>query len=169
MEHRINLRTGATALVLLATAAPVAVASTSLTKAQVIKRGGAICRAAERRVDATPAPRSQNPFAKTAPKGDRARALRFIAVYASSLASVRRGFTALIPRAPLAGRSLLSSFTAQLGPTIAAFRAGHAAARAHHYARALREVKLGFARFARASAKTKAYGFPKGVCQAGSS
>ena len=155
---------------LIAASAPVAVASSRpLTKAQVIERGSTICRAAERRVDATPAPRSQNPFAQSAPKGDRERALKFMAVYASSLASVRRGFTHLVPRAPLAGRPLLSSFVAQLRPTVAAFRAGHAAALSHHYARALRQVQRGFALFAHASAKTKAYGFPKGVCQAGSS
>jgi hypothetical protein len=171
MEHlRINRRAGAVAAVLLAASAPVALASsTPLTKAQVIHRGSAICRAAERRVDATPAPRSQNPFATTAPRGDRERALKFIAVYARSLASVRRGFTSLVPRAPLPGRPLLSSFVSQLRPTIAAFRAGHAAALSHHYARALREVQRGFKLFDRASAKTKAYGFPKGVCQSGSS
>ncbi len=170
MEHRISRRTGAIALVLLTTSAPVAVASSApLTKAQVIARGSTVCRAAEHRVDATPAPRSQNPFATTAPKGDRARALRFMAVYASSLTSVRRGFTHLVPRAPLAGRPLLTSFVAQLRPTIAAFRAGHSAALSHHYARALRKVQRGFTLFTRASAKTKAYGFPKGVCQAGSS
>jgi hypothetical protein len=171
MEHlRIHRRTGAIALVLLAASAPVAVASSApLTKAQVIKRGSAVCRAAEHRVDATPGPRSQNPFAKTAPKGDRERALKFMAVYASSLSSVRRGFIHLAPRAPLAGRSLLTSFAKQLRPTIAAFRAGRAAALSHHYARALRQVQRGFALFDRASAKTKAYGFPKGVCQAGSS
>jgi hypothetical protein len=57
----------------------------------------------------------------------------------------------------------------QLGPTIAAFRAGHAAALAHRYSAALADVQRGFRLFARASAKTKAYGFPKGVCQSGSS
>jgi hypothetical protein len=54
---------------------PSALASThTLTKAQVIKRGTVICKTAARRVEATPAPRSQNPFGKTAPEGDRARA-----------------------------------------------------------------------------------------------
>jgi hypothetical protein len=155
-------------LACIAVAVPAASAAReTLTKAQVIRRGSAICKAAERRVDATPGPRSQNPFAANAPKGDRERALRFIAVYASALESVRVGLAKL--DAPLQGRGLLTSFVAQLGPTVAAFRAGYADAVAHRYARALVEVQRGFALFARASAKTKAYGFPKGVCQSGSS
>ena len=74
-----------------------------------------------------------------------------------------------MPLAPAPGRALLVSFVAQLGPTIAAFRAGHTAALQHHYARALTDVQRGFTLFAQAGAKTKAYGFPKGVCQSGSS
>lgn len=163
-------RTIHTVALATALAVPVALAgSHTLTNAQVITRGSAICKAAERRVDATPSPRSQNPFAKTAPTGDRARALTFIAVYASSLASVRSGIAKLTAAAPPQGRALLTSFVAQLGPTVAAFRAGHAAALAHHDERALADVQRGFALFAHASAKTKAYGFPKGVCQSGSS
>lgn len=158
----------ALALAVALVVAPTALASgRTLTKAQVIKRGSAICRAAERRVEATPSPRSQNPFAKTAPKGDRARAIRFVAVYASSLESVRVGLAKL--DAPPQGRALLESFVAQLRPTVAAFRAGHSAAVSHRYARAMKDVQRGFMLFARASAKTKAYGFPKGVCQSGSS
>jgi hypothetical protein len=153
----------------VATWAPAALAGTqTLTKTQVIERGSAICRAAERRVEATPGPRSQDPFAKTAPKGDRERALKFMAVYASSLASVQIGLGKLVHEAPLQDRSLLVSFVSQLNPTISAFRAGHAAALAHHYPASLADVQRGFELFARASVKTKAYGFPKGVCQSGS-
>lgn len=160
----------AIAAALVATSAPAALAGTqTLTKAQVIERGSAICRAAEQRVESTPGPRSQNPFAKTAPKGDRERAIEFMAVYASSLTSVRVGLGKLLPLAPPAGRPLLASFVSQLRATIAAFRAGHSAALERRYARALSEVHRGFTLFARASIKTKAYGFPKGVCQAGSS
>jgi len=165
-----NRTTLAIAVALVATSVPAAFASPqTLTKAQVIKRGSAICRAAERRVEATPGPRSQNPFAKTAPKGDRERALKFMAVYAGSLTSVHVGLGKLARIAPPEGRPLLVSFVTQLGPTIAAFRAGHAAALAHRDAAALADVQRGFRLFARASAKTKAYGFPKGVCQSGSS
>jgi hypothetical protein len=166
----MNRHTLAIALALATTSVPAALAGTqTLTKADVIKRGSAICRAAERRVGATPGPRSQNPFARTAPKGDRERAVKFIAVYASSLASVHRGLGKLVRVAPEQGRSLLVSFVSQLGPTIAAFRAGHSAALAHHYSAALADVQRGFRLFARASFETKAYGFPKGVCQSGSS
>jgi hypothetical protein len=166
----MNRRTLAFALAVVATSVPVALAGTqTLTKAQVIKRGSAICRAAERRVEATPSPRSQNPFANTAPKGDAERAVKFMAVYASSLSSVRAGLGKLVRVAPPQGRSLLVSFVSQLGPTIADFRAGHTAALTHHYSAALADVQHGFRLFARASVKTKAYGFPKGVCQSGSS
>jgi hypothetical protein len=153
---------------LAAALVPVALATTgSLTKAQVIARGTVICKAAEHRVDETPGPRSQNPFAKTAPKGDAERAIRFMAVYASALESVRIGLGKL--DAPPQGRPLLTAFVAELEPTVAAFRAGHRAALTHHYAQALADVQHGFTLFARASMKTKAYGFPKGVCQSGSS
>ena len=164
-------RSLAIVLAVAVTSAPAAFASahSTLTKAQVIQRGSVICRAAERRVEATPGPRAQNPFASTAPKGDRDRALKFMAVYASSLSDVRTGLAKLVPLAPSRGRPLLASFVAQLVPTIAAFRAGHAAALEHRYNRALAEVQRGFALFAHASVKTKAYGFPRGVCQSGSS
>jgi len=142
-------------------------AGVTLTKQQVIAKGSAICRAAEAKVNALPQPRSQNPFAKTAPKGDRARGLKFIAGYADALDGVRRGLAKL--DAPPAGRALLVSFVAQLGPTIAAFRTAHADALAGRDARALAGVQRGFALFERASKQTKAYGFPKGVCQAGAS
>jgi hypothetical protein len=155
------------ALIFISVSAAVAGIQT-LTKAQVITRGSAICRAAERRVEATPAPRSQNPFGSTAPKGDRERALAFMNVYASSLTSVRNGIGRLVRVAPQEERPLLVSFVSQLGPTISAFRSGHAAALAHKDARALADVQRGFKLFEQASVKTKAYGFPKGVCQAGS-
>jgi hypothetical protein len=162
---------GTVCLVLVGAAitASAAFGGSTMTKSQVIARGSAICRAAEHRVDATPGPRSQDPFAANAPKGDRQRALDFMAVYASSLTSVRTGLGRLTTQAPAAGRPLLTSFVAQLGPTIAAFRDGRSAALAHHDAAALADVQRAFTLFAKASAKTKAYGFPKGVCQSGSS
>jgi hypothetical protein len=152
-----------------AIAASAALAQPTLTKSQVIARGSAICRAAEHRVDATPGPRSQNPFATNAPNGDRQRAIVFMATYASSLTSIRTGLGRLVGEAPPDGKSLLTSFVAQLGPAIAAFRTGHAAVLAHHDQAALAAVQRGFTLSAKASAKTKAYGFPKGVCQSGSS
>ena len=154
-------------LAVAAVAMPAVAGARPLTKAAVIARGTVICKGAERKVDALPEPRSQNPFAPTAPKGDRARAIVFLAGYASALGGVRRGLGAL--DAPPAGRGLLEGFVADLGPTIATFRSAHADAVAGRFAAALSATNEGFGLFARASAKTKAYGFPKGVCQSGAS
>jgi hypothetical protein len=163
---RIALLAGA-----LLTAAVVAVPAVAghraLTKAAVIARGTVICKRAERKVDALPQPRSANPFAPTAPKGDRARAIAFLAGYASALSGVRRGLGAL--EAPPEGRGLLNGFVTELGPAIAAFRTAHADAVAGRFAASLSATRKGFGMFARASAKTKAYGFAKGVCQSGAS
>ncbi len=150
-----------------AVAVPAAAAHRTLTKAAVIARGTVICKAAERKVDALPSPRSANPFAPTAPKGDRVRATAFLAGYASALSGVRRGLGAL--EAPPAGRGLLEGFVSELGPTIAAFRTAHADAVAGRFTASLAAAQKAFGLFARASAKTKAYGFPKGVCQSGAS
>lgn len=160
----------ATISILLAAAAltPAALAGGStLTRHETIVEGSAICKAAERKVNALPQPKSQNPFAKNAPKAERDRGLAFVAGYADALGGVRSGLAKL--DAPPAGRELLGSFITQLGPTIGAFRKAHAEALAGRDAQALADVQRGFSLFARASAKTKAYGFPKGVCQSGSS
>ncbi len=154
-------------LATLATVALARGADRTLTKAQVIARGSAICKAGERKVNALPQIRSANPFASTAPKGDKERAIVFIAGYASALEGVRVGLARLAP--PTQDRELFETFVADLRPTVAAFRAGHRAALAGRYALAMSKVQRGFALFAKASKNTKAYGFPKGVCQAGSS
>ena len=140
-------------------------ATTSLTKAQVIKQGSVICRAAEKRVEVAPQPRSQTPFAANAPKGDRQRAITFLQVYASALQSVRSGLGNLA--APPQGKRLLDTFIAELGPTITMFRTAHADAINGNYKAAMTHTMSAFALFVKASASTKKYGFPKGVCQAG--
>ncbi len=84
-----------------------------------------------------------------------------------ALEGVREGLERLAP--PTQDRELFETFVADLRPTVAAFRAGHRAALAGRYALAMSKVQRGFALFAKASKNTKAYGFPKGVCQAGSS
>jgi hypothetical protein len=152
-------------LAVAAIAAPAAGAT--LTKAQVIQRGTVICKAGERKVEALPQIRSQHPFAVNAPKGDADRATHFLAGYADALAGVRAGLATL--DAPPQGRALLKGFIADLGPTVAAFRKAHADATAGRGSAAEAEAQRGFALFAKASRKTKAYGFPKGVCQSGSS
>src|SRR5262245_13325679 len=104
--------------VILLVAAAVA-APSPLTKAEVIQRGSAICRAAEHRVETIPQIQSEHPFAKSAPKGDKTRAIRFLAVYADALESVRVGLAKL--DAPAQGRPLLLGFVADLRPTVATF------------------------------------------------
>ncbi len=154
-------------LLALLVVAPAALAAGTLTKAQVIARGTVICKAGERKVDALPQIRSQDPFAKNAPKGDRERAIRFLAGYADALDGVRVGLGRLQP--PAQDRALFEGFVHDLKPTVAAFRAAHADALHGRYARAMRESQTAFGLFAKASRKTKAYGFPRGVCQSGSS
>lgn len=157
--------------ILAAGATVVAVAgcggTNTLTKAQVIKQGSAICRAAERKVERLQAPRSQNPFAKDAPKGDRRRAVTFLAGYANALDGARRGLAQLHP--PRQGKQQLESFISQLGPTVARFRRAHDEAAADDGRAAMADAQAAFGMFAKASAETKAYGFPRGVCQSGSS
>jgi hypothetical protein len=155
-----------TGLALVAAAAALA-APTTLTKAQVIERGTVICKAGERKVNALPQIRSQHPFARNAPQGDGVRAIRFLAGYADALEGVRVGLAKLDP--PPRGRALLEGFVADLRPTVAAFRTAHADAVAHRYGAAEAQAQRGFLLFAKASRKTAAYGFPKGVCQSGSS
>jgi len=138
-------------------------ASAPLSKQQVIVRGSVICEAAERRVLALPQVRSQDPFAPTAPKGDRERALAFLAGYADALASVRKGISAL--PAPARGRQLLTGFVAGLEPAIAKLREARRDAMAGRFDAAKTAAAAGFAAFAKAGRLTAAYGFPKGVCQ----
>jgi hypothetical protein len=153
-------------VVVLASAAATPVyAGTMLTKPQVIQRASLICRAAQRRVEALPPIRSQHPFAKTAPKGDAARAIRFLAVYGDALESVRQGLAKL--DLPPQGRSLLRGFITDLGPIIATFRRAHSDAIDGRYSTSEAAANRAFGLFAQASKKTAAYGFPKGVCQAG--
>jgi len=137
----------------------------TLTKAQVIQQGSKICRAGEAKVNRLPQITSQNPFAKSAPAGDAQRAIAFLAGYANALAGVRAGLAQLQPPAP--GRALFEGFVRDLGPTIATFRRARGEALAHKYDAAMSDVQKAFGRFEQASKETEAYGFPKGVCQAG--
>jgi hypothetical protein len=152
-------------LAILAALLAVPAANAALTKQQVIARGSTICRAAERRVEAAPQPRSQSPFAATAPTGDRQRAIAFLGVYAQALESVRVGLGRL--DAPAPDRGLLERFVADLGPTVALFRRAHSEALHGQYSAAMTHTQAAFALFAKASASTKRYGFAKGVCQSG--
>jgi hypothetical protein len=137
----------------------------TLSKAEVIARGSAICKAGERKVNALPQLRSQHPLTRDVPKGDRRRAIVFIAGYADALQGVRDGLATLKP--PVKGRALFEGFISELGPAIAAFREAHHNAIDGRNAVAEAETQTAFALFAKASKKTAAYGFAKGVCQSG--
>jgi hypothetical protein len=131
----------------------------------VIQQGSKICRAGEAKVNRLPQIKSQNPFAKSAPAGDAQRAIAFLAGYANALAGVRAGLAGLQP--PVQGRALLQGFIRDLGPTIATFRQARSEALVHKYDAAQADVQKAFGKFEQAGKKTKAYGFPNGVCQAG--
>jgi hypothetical protein len=139
----------------------------TLSKAEVIRRGSLICKAGERKVDALPQIQSQHPLTGHVSAGERQRAILFIAGYADALAGVRHGLAGL--KAPAQDHALLAGFITDLGPAITAFREAHADALAGRNAAAESEAGKAFALFAKASAKTRAYGFPKGVCQSGAS
>lgn len=140
---------------------PAGASTPTLTKAQVIARGSVICRAAEKRVDRLPAPRSDNPFAPGTPAAERRQAVRFLSGYADALESTRVGLRRLA--APRTNRELLDAYISGIGEAVARFRA----AAADGTPRAMRLANEGFAIFDRVSAKTAAYGFPKGVCGSG--
>jgi hypothetical protein len=167
--HRTHTITTLAVASVLALAAPSASLAHggggTLTQAQVIARGTVICKAGERAVYGLPQVRSQHPFSAGAPKGDRSRAIRFLAGYALALDGVRKGLARLQPPPP--GKALFEGFVADLGPTVARFRRAHDDALAGRFAAAQADAQSAFAMFARASAKTAAYGFPKGVCQSG--
>jgi hypothetical protein len=153
-------------LAILASGALGARGDRALTRAEVIERASLICKAGEQKVNRLPQ-LSQDPFAADAPTGDAARAIRFLAGYADALDGVRAGLARIEPPAPR--RALFEGFVADLGPTVAAFRRARADARAGRYRAAEAEAGRGFRLFAQASKKTRAYGFPEGVCQDGSS
>jgi hypothetical protein len=132
----------------------------TLTKAQVIKRGTAICKAAERRAAGLPEPGSANPFAPGAPAAERARAVHWLTGYADALQASRVGLGKL--KAPQQDRRLLNAYLAQTAVVVAKLRE---AARTQSVAPAQQAFRL----LERASRATAAYGFPKGVCQAGGS
>src|SRR6476469_2961855 len=98
-----------TIIAVLATAAVAAGCSggsdKTLTKAEVIKQGTVLCKAAEKRVSTLPQPTVEHPFAKGTSAGEQARARRFLAGYADALDSSRAGLARL--KAPQQDRQLL--------------------------------------------------------------
>jgi hypothetical protein len=137
----------------------------TIAKAELIRRGGAICKAAERKVNALPQITTQHPFGKGTSTAEQQRARRFLVGYAAALDGSRRGLEALVPQAPAAGKSLLVGYLRDTGTVVSRLRAASAAARPKVEA----EAQQAFALFDKASRQTAAYGFPKGVCGSGSS
>jgi len=135
----------------------------TLTKAQVISRGTAICKHAEREVDALPQLTTQHPFAPGTSAHERQTARNFLVGYAEALESSRAGLAKL--KAPSNGRQLLDAYLAGIETVAAELRAA-AKAPAGQVEPA---VGKAFALFDRVSANTASYGFGKGVCASGSS
>jgi hypothetical protein len=135
----------------------------TLSKAEVIQRASGICLAQEKKVRALPQLTSENPFAESAPAGDREKARRFLAVYGDALESVRTQLGELA--LPAEDREQLEGFIEDLGPTVAKLREAEQAA-AQGDPRALTLANQAFGLFEEASKQTAAYGFPRDVCGA---
>lgn len=167
MKTRSHHRRGALALfaasALAVTAAGCGGNAETLSKAEVIERASGICIAQEKKVRALPQLTSENPFAESAPAGDREKARRFLAGYGDALETVRTRLGELA--LPDEDREQLEGFIEDLGPTVAKLRAAERAA-AQGDPRALALANQAFGLFEEASKQTAAYGFPKDVCGA---
>ena len=135
----------------------------TLTKNQVIARGTVICKSAEKRVEKLPQLTVQHPFAKGTSASTHQKARQFLAGYADALESSRAGLAKL--DAPKQDRQLLDGYLADLSRIVGQFRSAAKAPDANVEAAA----QKAFGVFEQASSQTKQYGFPKGVCGAGSS
>lgn len=135
----------------------------TLTKAQVIRQGTVVCKAAERRVNQLPSPTSEHPFAKDASAAEKKSARKFLSGYADALEMSRQGLQRL--DAPAQDKNLLDGYIRDLGTIVEKIRAASTADDQHAEALA----NEGFQLFDKASKQTAAYGFPKGVCGSGSS
>lgn len=158
-------RTGIAVLAIAATAlaAGCGGGQKTLTKAQVISQGGAICKAAEKRLQAVPQPTTEHPFAAGTSQATRQRARQWLASYASLLDSTRAGLQKLA--APAEGKQLLDGYLRDIGTVVTELRAASKAPADQAEGQAMRAFQL----FEKASKQTAAYGFPKGVCGAGDS
>lgn len=136
--------------------------TTTLTKAQVIKEGGKICRAAEAKVNQLPQLHTQHPFGPGTSRADHKKARAFLRGYAADLEQSRQGLKGL--NAPAQDRSLLDGYITDTGDVVRELRAASQAPPGKVEAMA----QKAFGMFAKASQQSAEYGFPKGVCGAGS-
>jgi hypothetical protein len=134
----------------------------TLTKSQVIARGTVICKTAEKRVEKLPQLTVQHPFAKGTSAKTRSDARAFLTGYANALDYSRQALAKL--DAPKQDRQLLDGYLTDLSGIVAQFRTAAKAPDANVEAAA----QKAFGMFDQASSQTKQYGFPKGVCGAGS-
>jgi hypothetical protein len=135
----------------------------TLTKAEVIKRGTVICKAAEKRAENLPQLTVEHPFAKGVDPAVGRKARRFLAGYADALEFSRVGLLKLA--APEQDKALLDGYLRDTGKVVTELRSASKAPAAQVEDKA----NAAFALFEKASSQTAKYGFPKGVCGAGSS
>jgi len=137
----------------------VSQADQTLSKAEMIKQGGQICKKAEH-MALKLVPRTQHPFADGTSPAVRQQARDFLNGFADALDYSGDGLQGL--NAPAEDHALLDNYLADIGVVAQQLRAAATAPadqveqRANH----------AFALFEHASKQTIAYGFPKGVCGA---
>ena len=134
----------------------------TLTKAQVISQGSAICKRAEQQVNALPQLTTEHPFAKGTTAKEHRAARTFLIGYARALDGSRIELAKL--DSPNDGKALLEAYLTGIGKVAAELRAAAKAPGPEVEA----QVGEAFGLFDRVSSKTAAYGFPKGVCGSGS-
>src|SRR5206468_11087906 len=106
---------------------------------------------------------TQHPFARGTSPAVRRDARNFLAGYADALESSRTGLGKL--KAPAQDRQLLDGYVSDIGTVVDKLRTASTAPAQ----KVEDEANAAFALFDKASKQTTAYGFPKGVCGAGSS
>jgi hypothetical protein len=135
----------------------------TLTKAEVIKQGTVICKAAEKRVESLPQLTVEHPFAKGVSPAVGRQARRFLTGYAEALDYSRVGLMKLA--APEQDKVLLDGYLRDIGKVVTELRTASKAPAPQ----VEDQANAAFGLFEKASSQTKRYGFPKGVCGAGGS
>jgi hypothetical protein len=134
----------------------------TLTKAEVIDQGSAICEEAIQRVDELPQP-SQHPFAKGASQAEGSRAREFLVGQADAFQSVSDGFREL--DYPEAQSELLDAFIENTGTLAGQLRAASTA----DPQAVVPKAEQAYALFGEAGSAAAEYGFPNGACGSGNS
>jgi nitrous oxide reductase accessory protein NosL len=133
----------------------------TLTKAEVIEQGSAICDRARQRVDELPQP-SEHPFAKGSPQAEQQAAREFLLGQAAAFRSVADGFGEL--SVPEEGREPLDQFIEEMGGVGEQLEA----ASTLEPQQVEKRAEKAYARFVEAGERASEYGFPEGTCGVGS-